>query len=66
MLKKDFNQRLIDAYFKGIKLYAKAMPFDDEIRYQDGKQLDKFSHNYLLLSQPTINPLTVRRYLDTT
>ncbi len=66
MVQNNFNQKLIHTYFKGIKLYAKAMPFDDEIRYQDGNQVDKFSHNFLLLSQPTINPLTIRRYLDTT
>ena len=66
MLNKDINQRLIDAYFNGITLYAKTIPFDDEIRYQDSKQLDKFSHNFLLLSQPTIKALTIQRYVDTT
>ncbi len=66
MLYKDINQRLIDAYFNGIALYAKAMPFEDEIRYQDGNQLDKFSHNFLLLSQTTMHPNTIQRYLDTT
>jgi N-acetylglutamate synthase-like GNAT family acetyltransferase len=66
MLNKDPNQMLIDAYFKGIKLYAEGMPFDDAIRYQDGNQLDKFSNNFLLLSQPTINAHTIQRYLDTT
>ena len=66
MLSKDFNQGLIDAYFKGMKLYAKAVTFDREIRYHDGKQLDKFSHNFLFLTQPTINALTIQRYLDTT
>lgn len=63
---QDLNQKLMEAYLKGIKLYAKAMTFGDEIRYQDGNQLDKFSHNFLLLTQPTINALTIQRYLDTT
>lgn len=66
MLTQDLNQKPIEAYFKGMKLYAKAMTFGDEIRYQDGNQLDKFSHNFLLLTQPTINALTIQRYLDTT
>ncbi len=66
MLNKDPNQMLIDAYFKGINLYAKVMPFDDAIRYQDVNQVEKFSHNFLFLSQPTINPNTIQRYLDTT
>jgi ribosomal protein S18 acetylase RimI-like enzyme len=51
---------------KGIGLYAKAIPFDREMRYQDDKQLDKFSHNFLLLSQNPIHEDTIQRYLDTT
>jgi GNAT superfamily N-acetyltransferase len=66
MLNKDINQRLIDAYFNGITLYAKIIPFDDAIRYQDVNQVEKFSHNFLFLSRPTINPNTIQRYLDTT
>jgi GNAT superfamily N-acetyltransferase len=56
----------MEAYLKGIGLYAKAMPFDQDVRYQDDKQLDKFSHNFLLLSQNPIHEDTIQRYLDTT
>jgi N-acetylglutamate synthase-like GNAT family acetyltransferase len=66
MVKKDFKYRLMEAYLKGIGLYAKAMPFDQDVRYQDDKQLDKFSHNFLLLSQNPIHEDTIQRYLDTT
>ena len=66
MVKKDFNYRLMEAYLKGIGLYAKAMPFDQDVRYQDDKQLDKFSHNFLLLSQNPNHSTTIQRYLDTT
>jgi ribosomal protein S18 acetylase RimI-like enzyme len=66
MVKKDLKSNLIKAYLKGIGLYAKAMPFDQDVRYQDDKQLDKFSHNFLLLSQNPIHPDTIQRYLDTT
>jgi spore maturation protein CgeE len=66
MVKKDFKYRLMEAFLKGIRLYAKATQFDQEIRYQDDKQLDKFSHNFLLLSQNPIHPDTIQRYLDTT
>ena len=66
MVKKDFKYRLMEAYLKGIGLYAKAMPFDQDVRYQDDKQLDKFSHNFLLLSQNPNHSTTIQRYLDTT
>jgi N-acetylglutamate synthase-like GNAT family acetyltransferase len=66
MVKKDFKYRLMEAFLKGIGLYAKAMPFDQEMRYQDDKQLDKFSHNFLLLSQNPNHSTTIQRYLDTT
>ena len=66
MVKIDFNDKLMIAYLKGIGLYAKATQFDQEIRYQDDKQLDKFSHNFLLLSQNPIHEDTIQRYLDTT
>jgi ribosomal protein S18 acetylase RimI-like enzyme len=66
MVKIDFNDKLMIAYLKGIGLYAKALPFDQEIRYQDDKQLDKFSHNFLLLSQNPIHEDTIQRYLNTT
>ncbi len=56
----------MEAFLKGIGLYAKAMPFDQEMRYQDDKQLDKFSHNFLLLSQNPNHSTTIQRYLDTT
>ena len=66
MVKKDFKSKLMESYLKGIGLYAKATPFDQEIRYQDDQQLDKFSHNFLFLSQNPIHPDTIQRYLDTT
>ena len=66
MLTKAFNQKLIETYFKGINLYAKAVPFDDDTRYHDGNQLDKFSHNFLWLSQTPFNPSTIERYLEAT
>jgi GNAT superfamily N-acetyltransferase len=66
MVNIDFNDKLMIAYLKGIGLYAKATPFDQDVRYQDDKQLDKFSHNFLLLSQNPIHPNTIQRYLDTT
>jgi ribosomal protein S18 acetylase RimI-like enzyme len=66
MVKKDFKYRLMEAYLKGIGLYAKATPFDQDVRYQDDKQLDKFSHNFLLLSQNPNHSTTIQRYLDTT
>jgi N-acetylglutamate synthase-like GNAT family acetyltransferase len=56
----------MEAYLKGIGLYAKATPFDQDVRYQDDKQLDKFSHNFLLLSQNPNHSTTIQRYLDTT
>ena len=66
MVKKDLKTNFIEAYMKGIGLYAKATPFDQDVRYQDDKQLDKFSHNFLLLSQNPIHSTTIQRYLDTT
>jgi GNAT superfamily N-acetyltransferase len=66
MVKEDFKYRLMEAYLKGIGLYAKAMPFDQDVRYQDDKQLDKFSHNFLLLSQNPNHSKTIQRYLDAT
>jgi ribosomal protein S18 acetylase RimI-like enzyme len=66
MVKKDFKYRLMEAYLKGIRLYAKPTPFDQDVRYQDDQQLDKFSHNFLLLLQNPIYSMTIQRYLDTT
>ena len=66
MLTKNFNQKLIETYVKGINLYAKAVPFDHDTRYHDGNQLDKFSHNFLWLSQTPLNPSTIERYLEAT
>jgi GNAT superfamily N-acetyltransferase len=66
MVKIDLKSKLIEAYLKGIGLYAKAIPFDREMRYQDDKQLDKFSHNFLLLSQNPNHSMTIQRYLDAT
>jgi hypothetical protein len=66
MVKKDFKYRLMEAYLKGIGLYAKALPFDQDVRYQDDQQLDKFSHNFLLLSQNPNHSTTIQRYLDAT
>jgi GNAT superfamily N-acetyltransferase len=66
MLTPDLNQKLMEAYLKGINLYAKAVPFDHDTRYHDGNQLDKFSHNFLMLSQTPLNPTTIERYLEVT
>jgi GNAT superfamily N-acetyltransferase len=66
MVKIDFKSKLLEAYLKGIGLYAKAIPFDQDVQYQDDKQLDKFSHNFLLLSQNPNHSTTIQRYLDTT
>jgi GNAT superfamily N-acetyltransferase len=66
MVNIDFKSNLLEAYLKGIGLYAKAIPFDQDVRYQDDKQLDKFSHNFLLLSQNPNHSMTIQRYLDTT
>ena len=66
MVKIDFKSKLLEAYLKGIGLYAKAISFDREMRYQDDKQLDKFSHNFLLLSQNPNHSMTIQRYLDAT
>ena len=64
-MKKDFKSKLMESYLKGIRLYAKATPFDQDVRYQDVQQPDKFSHNFLLLSQNPIHSTTIQRYLDT-
>jgi GNAT superfamily N-acetyltransferase len=40
--------------------------YDHDTRYHDGNQLDKFSHNFLWLSQTPLNLSTIQRYLDTT
>jgi GNAT superfamily N-acetyltransferase len=66
MVKKDLKSKLMESYLNGIGLYAKATPFDQDVRYQDDQQPDKFSHNFLLLSQNPIHSTTIQRYLDTT
>jgi hypothetical protein len=62
MIKIEFNDKFMNAYLKGIGLYAKANPFDQDVRYQDDKQLDKFSHNFLLLSQNPNHSTTIQRF----
>ena len=60
------HNRFIEAYFKGVRIYAKPSLFVNKTQYEDDNQRDKYSHNFIYLSQPTFNPETIRDYFQVT
>jgi hypothetical protein len=49
-----------------VSFNEKPSLFVNETQYEDDKQRDKYSHNFIYLSQPTFNPETIRDYLQVT
>lgn len=60
------TQSLMDAYFKGMALYAKISPFENHQRFHDPNQIDKYSHNFLFLNNQPIHHSLITNYIALT
>jgi len=60
------TQSLMDAYFKGIALYARISPFENHQRFHDVNQIDKYSHNFLYINKQPIHHSLIMNYIALT
>lgn len=56
----------MDAYFKGIALYARISLFENHQRFHDPNQIDKYSHNFLYLHNQPIHQSLITNYIALT
>lgn len=61
-----FTNQFIDAYFKGISLYAEMSLFENYQRFHDPNQIDKYSHNFLFLNNQPIHHALITNYIALT
>jgi GNAT superfamily N-acetyltransferase len=59
-------QFFLDYYLKGILLYAKAIEYNGFHYYEDVLQRTKYTHNFLLIDKPLVDPTILKTYIDLT
>jgi GNAT superfamily N-acetyltransferase len=59
-------QFFLDYYLKGVLLYAKAIEYNSFHYYEDVFQRTKYTHNFLLIDKPLVDPNILKTYIDLT